>query len=861
MNKDKREACAVALALCLALAAVAGPIPIPSDLFNASIGPTATLPTGNVTLGNIAWQIRGARGEADVIVPAGTESVAVPVNAKAEVLYFLHTYNPGPALRTWDQANWEGKAKGERPLEPPTLFSYVLHYDNGEAVSVNVRWNEGVNAWARAGEWADPPYAPTVWRETVNEDCVFDPPAVGLPSRWPRRGEHRALYAFRFENPMPGKAIASIDIVSANDVEHDVGAPSLLAISTGPREHEGRTYYVAPDGADANPGTFEKPWATPYEAAETLDEGDSVYIRGGRYLLRQSWEDVISVKRSGSTARPITFAAFPGETAVIDGDDHHCAHDTRVPYAIYDRDRGLFNIFEKMNVTVRNLWFEKSRKSGIGVYQTRNVLLDHNTIYATHHCGMNTAANTEFRIIGNTLGKICSTDYAYDLETQEWQPDPAKTPGREAIDNHRNEYTEIAFNEIYHCDKDSIADPGRHFKIHHNHIHDCKSRYPMAGNLYLDAYGPLMEDLDVYDNVIYRVTVGICVGSEGGTRATNIRIHHNLCFDNEFAGIILNSAGHNGPRDGIVIEHNTVHDNGSDDGNPNAEGGIHIGTMRADDITIRHNIVTGNRDYQIATMGHDRVAQSIRVVHNLCDPVLLPPDAIVRRFPHWTPVLGDLAFSGAPRFVDAANWDFRLTVESPAVDVLGEQPDADGTAGDLGAFPVYQRLPALPADGEGLVLRINCGSTQPYRDKAGRLWRADRRLPRDPKPGDWGSSWSQTVERDARPIANTDDPTIYLSERYGMGRYTFLLAPGRYNVRLHFAETWHTEPGRRVFSVLLNGRPALEHFDLSGEAGGVDAAVVREFKVPVYRKGLVIEFSSEKDGPLINGMEIIQTTQ
>src|SRR5512136_1194798 len=40
-------------------------------------------------------------------------------------------------------------------------------------------------------------------------------------------------------------------------------------------------FFVAPDGDDANPGTFEQPWATANHAAEVLEAGQTVYLRGG----------------------------------------------------------------------------------------------------------------------------------------------------------------------------------------------------------------------------------------------------------------------------------------------------------------------------------------------------------------------------------------------------------------------------------------------------------------------------------------------------------------------------------------------------------------------------------------------------
>ncbi|MFO8008578.1 MAG: malectin domain-containing carbohydrate-binding protein, partial [Candidatus Brocadiia bacterium] len=792
---------------------------------------------------------------------AAREATNIPVGRTCDVLYFLHVYNPGPALRDWQRRNRRGKARGEPPLEPPTLFRYVIRYGDGETVPVNVRWGEAANDWLRAGPWADPPHAPTAWRQTANPKWVMD--------RWPRRGEHLALYAMRFENPRPQQRIAALDMVSANDAEHDWGAPALLAVSTGARERKGRTYYVAPDGDDAGPGTFARPWATPYKAAATLRAGDTAYLRGGSYMLRTDWQEVISIAHSGEPGAPITLAAYPGETAVLDGDAHHCAHDTRVPYAIFDRDRGLLNVFEKSHVTIRNLRVRNSRKSGMGIYQSDHILLDHNVVYGTYMCAMNTAGNAHFRIVGNTLGKNCSVYYRYDHDTQQWQPwkpedGKIHVGGREAIDNHRNEHTEIAFNEIYWCNKEGIADPGRHFKIHHNYIHHLEHRPELywPSGIYLDAYGPIMDDLEVYANVIHDAAGGISIGSEGGTLATDIRVHHNLIFDNTWEAIGMNSAGGNGPRRNIVIENNTCLRCGHTPWEPGPTGGILLGTDNCEDITVRYNILTDNRDYQVAINGGiDRVAQRVAIHQNLYDPVFLPTERVRRRIWGWVPVVSDRLIWGDPGFRDAEAWDFRLEPDSPAVDVVASARDEDGSAGDLGAFPIRQTLPPLPAEGTGLALRISAGSDAPYTDPEGRTWQADRRLPRNPKPGDWGCTWSRTVERSARPISGTEKDALYLTERYGMERYRFLIGPGLYVVRLHFAETWHDEPGRREFTVLLNRRKVLEHFDPAAAAGGVNAAVVREFEVPVYSKGLTVEFVAEKDNPLINAVEVIQATR
>ena len=789
---------------------------------------------------------------AEVRDPAGVvyRLTSTPaLKGRAEVLYFLHTFQPAQALTDWVEKNRLAKRAGDRPLDPPTLFRYVLRYQKSAPVTVNVRWDEAVNTWLRSGEFAPPAFATTAWQQTVGTDWVQD--------IFPRRGQHVALYGFRFENPKPDEEITGVEIIPSKEW----GTPLLLAVSAGKREYPGQTRYVAPGGNDDGTGTFANPWATVYKAAATLQAGDTVYIRAGRYKLRQDWKDVIVVQNSGTDGRPVTFSSYPGETAVIDGDGHHCAMNEHVPYATFDRDRGLFNIFAKSYVAVRGLWFESSRKSGLGVYESRDILLDHNFVFGTAHCAMNTAANTDLRIIGNTLGKNCSIFYLFNPDTQEWTPwkpgsGKAKFPGREGIDNHRNEYEEIAFNEIYWCNKEAIADPGRHIKIHHNYIHDLphtpETYWPCG--IYLDAYGPIMDDIDVHDNVIHNAAGGICIGSEGGTTARDIRVHHNLVFDNTWEGIGIGAAGSDGLRENIVIENNTIVHCGDTAWEKGPTGGLNIGTTNVRNITVRYNIFSDNRDYQVSVSSRiDRIGQAVSIVDNLYDPVFLPTERVLPRIMNYNPVASDRLVFGNPRFMDAAAHDYRLQKNSPAIDVIETATDPDGTAADLGAFAFVQEMPALPEAGKGYVLRLDSGSDTDYTDKQGRIWKTDKGLLRK---WDWGC-----VRRAPRPIAGTDDPELYLTEWFGPPRFELNVPPGKYRLRLHFSETLEKAAGRRVFSVLVNRLPFAEHLDVFKTAGGANVAHVEDKEIAAPRGKVVIEFTKETGAPIINAIELIQETK
>ncbi len=80
-------------------------------------------------------------------------------------------------------------------------------------------------------------------------------------------------------------------------------------------------YYVAPTGVDTNPGTSNSPFATLMRAQSIATAGDTVYLRGGTYLLNNAnltatnnpWAIVNNITKSR-----ISYVAFPGERPVFD---------------------------------------------------------------------------------------------------------------------------------------------------------------------------------------------------------------------------------------------------------------------------------------------------------------------------------------------------------------------------------------------------------------------------------------------------------------------------------------------------------------------------------------------------------------
>lgn len=80
-------------------------------------------------------------------------------------------------------------------------------------------------------------------------------------------------------------------------------------------------FYVSPNGNDANIGDINNPVETIKRAQALASSGDTVYIRGGIYTMREDqiaqyssiWAYVTKLDKSG-----ITYLAFPNETPIFD---------------------------------------------------------------------------------------------------------------------------------------------------------------------------------------------------------------------------------------------------------------------------------------------------------------------------------------------------------------------------------------------------------------------------------------------------------------------------------------------------------------------------------------------------------------
>ena len=110
-----------------------------------------------------------------------------------------------------------------------------------------------------------------------------------------------------------------------------------------------------------------------------------------------------------------------------------------------------------------------------------------------------------------------------------------------------------------------------------------------------------------------------------------------------------------------------------------------------------------------------------------------------------------------------------------------------------------------------------------------------------------------------QPGANAAPMAVYQHARAGTFTYTIpgLTAGSSHTVLLHFAETYFTASGERVFNVAINGTSVLANFDIYANVG-VNAALVKQFTATANSSGqIIIAFSNGTvDQPIISGIEI-----
>ena len=397
---------------------------------------------------------------------------------------------------------------------------------------------------------------------------------------------------------------------------------------------QGSVYYVAMDGDDGNPGTFDLPWRTIQYAADTLQAGDTVYIRAGQYNER------VIPQNSGSPGSYITYAAYENEEVTIHGDE------VTVPDW-----GGLFEVSQKSYIVVSGLRVLNSQNAGILVDTASNIIIENNYTENTFSSGIGVWSSDHVTVRGNEVVLACNDGPQEDITI-------AGTDIFEVADNHVHQGA-AGTNGGEGID---VKDGSSNGSVHGNHVHDL----PRVG-IYIDAWDKHTYNILVYQNMVHDIDAyGIVLASESGGLLENVRVYNNISYHNEYMGLGISSCcddlSPTHPMLNLDIINNTFFGSGLGAWG----GGITVDNPDIQDVTLRNNIVSQNLSFQIVVEPLVPMGE-LTVDHNLIDGFR----------GYEGEIRGSDYVEGDPRFMGALAGNFNLQAGSPAIDV-GSPLEAPG---------------------------------------------------------------------------------------------------------------------------------------------------------------------------------------
>lgn len=449
---------------------------------------------------------------------------------------------------------------------------------------------------------------------------------------------------------------------------------STPARSTAPHQ---TVHFVAVRGSDSGPGTEARPWATLNHAAEQAQAGDTIVVRGGIYTLPGQ----IRPRYSGRSDAWITFIAYPGERPIFDA--------RHLPYGSLHHgnlDNGAFQIEGVSYIRLADLTIINSHDAGFTVRDASNIDLINNStrdtfssgiaVWDTDHAGKTTK---HIRILGNEI-----------RQANVWRLAPPGVPiGREepqeAISVAGAVNFVVAYNHVYDGGKEGIdiKETSENGKIHHNFVANMSRQ-----GIYLDSWFGELSHVNVFSNVVQGCHgAGIALSVENGRSLHDVDIYNNMVFANAGTGLLFSRWGIDNSRWNVQIKNNVFYHNGY--GPPGAgqdyywiTGGLYLNSTNLHDISIKNNIFSENRGFQIgysemflkqspswkaaARQKNIRIAGNLIDGRNLLDAPIEtggdPPDGI-----KIYAVNGVRAIFADPLFKDPDRQDFNMCQGSSAV--------------------------------------------------------------------------------------------------------------------------------------------------------------------------------------------------
>jgi hypothetical protein len=373
------------------------------------------------------------------------------------------------------------------------------------------------------------------------------------------------------------------------------------------------TYYVSPTGSDSNPGTKSAPFATVEKAADRVNPGDTVYVRGGRY------HGVITINTSGTVESPILFTAFPGEKPVIDGE--------------YSLPTGEIGRCDTVDPTRCFVWDALVRIRGSHIQftgfeivrsQGRGMIISHTKENRVHNvvvsdCSIHDTRNATLLIqdADGILIEGCDIYHSGDYAPHDRDPKVLNWP--HAVTSINSTYVIYRGNVIHNSWGEGVgagADSS-HITIENNVIYD---------NHALQVYVHRAKNVTIQRNLMYHTNdanfyrasePSACLAlnneanfEDSGT-VSDVLVYNNIMVGCKRNVAIWRSEGTNAPVENITITNNTLVNAFTNA--PDGATGLNIGAGNLKNILIQKNLIY-QIDQTIAAAPED---QQIVYVNNL----------------------------------------------------------------------------------------------------------------------------------------------------------------------------------------------------------------------------------------------------
>lgn len=211
----------------------------------------------------------------------------------------------GSPLFVWDESAAPGKAAGITIVDGNKVQAVIT--DDIAGARPVITSTLAVTGTYREG-----------FSYTITADNAVSYSAANLPEGWSVDTASGGI-----TGAITTTAPISITLVAIN-AEGTTTATLNIAVEGGAGPFD---WFVAPDGDDANgTGSLSRPFATVQRAQAAVSPGETVYIRGGTYVMQESqiaaysgiFAYVTNLTKSGLSGSPITYAAYQDEKPVFD---------------------------------------------------------------------------------------------------------------------------------------------------------------------------------------------------------------------------------------------------------------------------------------------------------------------------------------------------------------------------------------------------------------------------------------------------------------------------------------------------------------------------------------------------------------